>query len=315
MKRLPSIGVTFPASAAVEGLPAFSVRAEMLGFDEVWVVEDCFFSGGLVMAATALAATKELHVGLGLMPAAIRNPALAAMEIGALAWLHPGRFTAVFGHGVSSWMHQIGAAPSRRLAALGEVTSVVRALLAGETVTLAGDHVTLAGVTLERPPDIVPQILIGSTGPKGLALAGRSADGFLVAEGCGPTFVAWAKRQAYDAQQAPAHEPHSAAYAWLRIDDDEDEARSVLRPAVDQWLASGLYPEPARACGIELPLPPGAVPAGLAKEIAVVGDRMTCARAVRRYAEAGAHRLVLVAVGPEPDQQYGRFASEVLPLL
>jgi len=143
------------------------------------------------MAATALAATKELHVGLGLMPAAIRNPALAAMEIGALAWLHPGRFTAVFGHGVSSWMHQIGAAPSRRLAALGEVTSVVRALLAGETVTLAGDHVTLAGVTLERPPDIVPQILIGSTGPKGLALAGRSADGFLVAEGCGPTFVAW----------------------------------------------------------------------------------------------------------------------------
>jgi 5,10-methylenetetrahydromethanopterin reductase len=108
-----SIGVVFPAQADVAGLPAFARRTEALGFDELWVIEDCFLSGGLVMAATALAATRRVRVGLGLMPVPLRNPALAAMEIGTLARLHPGRFTPAFGHGVREWMEQSGASDVR----------------------------------------------------------------------------------------------------------------------------------------------------------------------------------------------------------
>jgi len=71
------IGVLFPARVDVATLPSFARRTEALGFDELWLIEDCFLSGGLVMAATALAATRRLRVGLGLMPAPLRNPALA----------------------------------------------------------------------------------------------------------------------------------------------------------------------------------------------------------------------------------------------
>ena len=85
------------------------------------------------MAASALAATREVTVGIGLLPAAMRNPALAAMEIAGLARLHPGRFAAAFGHGVEPWMRQIDARPANRLAALEETVAAVRALLAGET--------------------------------------------------------------------------------------------------------------------------------------------------------------------------------------
>ena len=191
-----SVGALFPAQADVSTLPAFAARVEDWGYDELWVVEDCFLSGGLVMAAGALAATESLKVGLGLMPSPLRNPLLAAMEIGALATMHPGRFTATFGHGVREWMRQAGAAPARPLAALGEVVSAVRALLRGETVSVQGSHVRLDGVALHSPPEHAPPVLIGSTGPRGLALARDLADGVLLPEGCSPAFIAQALRTA-----------------------------------------------------------------------------------------------------------------------
>ena len=54
-------------------LPAFARRAEAAGFDELWVVEDCFYSGGVAAAAAALAATARVRVGIGILPAAARN--------------------------------------------------------------------------------------------------------------------------------------------------------------------------------------------------------------------------------------------------
>jgi alkanesulfonate monooxygenase SsuD/methylene tetrahydromethanopterin reductase-like flavin-dependent oxidoreductase (luciferase family) len=310
----PSFGVVFPANAEVETLPVFAARIEGQGFDELWLVEDCFLSGGLVMAAAALAATRRLRVGLGLMAAPLRNPALAAMEIATLARLHPGRFRAAFGHGVREWMAQSGALPERRLAALAEVTSAVRALLAGDTVTSAGSHVQLTGVALERPPEPPPPILIGTTGPRGLALAGALADGFLLAEGCGPVFIERAVAQAA-AAAAGGGSPSAVVYAWLRLEDDEAHARTLLRPVLERWVEWGLFPEPAAAAGIAAPLSPGAVAPSIAARVAVVGDPPACADSARRFVEAGATTLVLVAIGGDHERQYERFAREVLPRL
>lgn len=308
------IGVLFPARVDVATLPSFARRTEALGFDELWLIEDCFLSGGLVMAATALAATRRLRVGLGLMPAPLRNPALAAMEIGTLARLHPGRFTAAFGHGVREWMRQSGALPARRLDALAEVTSSVRALLAGETITTSGSHVQLSAVALEPPPDQPPAILIGSTGPRGLALAGAHADGVLLPEGCGPAFVSHALRQASQAA-APGRRPLVVVYAWLRVEDDDEQARVALGPVVEDWIERGLFPEPAAAAGVGAALPAGPLTPSLAAELGVVGDPPACEAAVQRLLDAGAGTVVLAAVGEDHDRQYERFAREVLPRL
>jgi alkanesulfonate monooxygenase SsuD/methylene tetrahydromethanopterin reductase-like flavin-dependent oxidoreductase (luciferase family) len=310
-----SFGVVFPANADVVTLPAFAARTEAQGFDELWLVEDCFLSGGLTMAATALAATRRLRIGIGLMAAPLRNPALAAMEIGTLARLHPGRFTAAFGHGVREWMAQSGALPERRMAALAEVTSAVRALLAGDTVTTAGSHVNLTDVALEWAPDPPPPILIGTTGPRGLALAGALADGFLLAEGCGPAFVSRAVAQAAAAATRRGDSPAAVVYAWLRVEDDDERARTVLHPVLGRWIEWGLFPEPAAAAGIVAPLRRGAVASTLAAEVAVAGDPPACAASARRLIEAGATTLVLAAIGDDHDRQYERFAREVLPQL
>jgi 5,10-methylenetetrahydromethanopterin reductase len=44
-----------------EGLPAFAREVEALGVDDLWVVEDLGWNGG-VSAAAALAATQQLRV-------------------------------------------------------------------------------------------------------------------------------------------------------------------------------------------------------------------------------------------------------------
>src|SRR5918998_287431 len=183
---MPRVGVLFRPEWAPEGLPAFARGAERHGFAELWVVEDCFLAGGPTMAATGLAVTGRLRVGIGLLPAAVRNPAVVAMELAGLARLHPGRLVAAFGHGVEEWMRQIGARPPDRLVALEDTVEAVRRLLAGETLRVDGRFVHLDDVQLDHRPGEPPPILIGTTGPRALALAGRLADGFLLPEACGP---------------------------------------------------------------------------------------------------------------------------------
>ena len=50
-------------------LAPFAAATEQAGFDELWVPEDCFLSGGIAQAAVALATTSRIGVGIGIMPA------------------------------------------------------------------------------------------------------------------------------------------------------------------------------------------------------------------------------------------------------
>jgi 5,10-methylenetetrahydromethanopterin reductase len=299
------LGVMFRPEWPPEELLEFARRAERDGFDELWLVEDCFLVGGLTMAASALAVTERLRVGIGLLPAAMRNPAVAAMEIAGLARLHPDRFAAAFGHGVEDWMRQIGARPPNRLVALQEIVDAVRRLLAGETVSMDGGHVHLDDVRLAHVPGTPPPVLIGTTGPRALAIAGRVADGFLLAEGSGPAAVRWALSASGGGE--------AAVYAWLSLDDDRDAAAEALRPGLDSWRRMGLYPRLFELAGVgedASSLSPDAV-----RAMAVAGDADDCAGMVRALWDAGATSVIVVPRHEDHDAQVARFAAEVVPRL
>jgi 5,10-methylenetetrahydromethanopterin reductase len=287
------LGVVFPPEWPPEELPAFARAAERDGFAELWLIEDCFLTGGPTMAATALAVTERLGVGIGLMPVVMRNPALAAMELAGLARLHPGRLTAAFGHGVEEWMRQIGARPPDRLVALEEVVGAVRALLAGEDVSVDGRHVRLDRVRLAHVPAEPPPVLIGSTGPRALELAGRVADGFLLPEGSGPAAVRWARGLAGGV---------GAVYAWLSVDDDRDAAAEALRAGLES--RTGSYPRLFELAGVT------SVDLDAVRAMTVAGDARDCAASLTALAEAGADRVALI---PRDVEQVARFAAEVLP--
>jgi 5,10-methylenetetrahydromethanopterin reductase len=183
---------TFPAASVTE----FARRLEDGGADELWVIEDCFYTAGVSLAAAALTATERLRVGIGILPAVARNPAITAMEIATLCGLAPGRLLPGIGHGVQDWMAQMGARTPSPLTTLREVLEAVRRLLRGERVTMHGRYVTLDDVQLDQPPAQVPPLFAGVRGPKSVAMAGRSADGLVLADAVSPAYVRWALEQA-----------------------------------------------------------------------------------------------------------------------
>jgi alkanesulfonate monooxygenase SsuD/methylene tetrahydromethanopterin reductase-like flavin-dependent oxidoreductase (luciferase family) len=178
------------------------------GYDELWVVEDLPYAGGISQATLALEVTDDVRVGHGIAPAPFRNPAALAMEWATLAELYPGRFIAGVGHGVQSWMAQIGERVESPLTLLEETISSVRSLLAGETVSLDGRYIHLDGVTLTYPPSTPPLVLAGVTGPKSLMLSGAVADGTVLSEGIGPDKVREARRLIEQGRQAAGRTDH-----------------------------------------------------------------------------------------------------------
>jgi alkanesulfonate monooxygenase SsuD/methylene tetrahydromethanopterin reductase-like flavin-dependent oxidoreductase (luciferase family) len=173
------LGTVFLPGWAPERLVDVARAAERSGLDDLWFWEDCFNASGPSSAAVALAVTERITVGIGLMPAPLRQVALAAMEITTLQRLFPGRFVPVIGHGVQRWMAQLGVKPASPLTLLTEYAGALRGLLAGDEVTVAGDYVTLEGVRLTWPP-AEQRLLIGGEGPKTLALAAAHGDGTML---------------------------------------------------------------------------------------------------------------------------------------
>jgi 5,10-methylenetetrahydromethanopterin reductase len=321
---MPDFGVMFRCQKPPEALPDFVQRVEAAGYDELWVVEDCFFAGGIASAAAALARTRQIKVGLGIAPAVARNAAFTAMEFAALARLYPGRFLPGIGHGVGRWMQQIGAFPTSQLAALEEVVQAVRALLRGQRFTMDGQHVHLQEVQLDFPPAQVPPVQLGVRGAKSLALSGRSADGTILAEGAAPAYLEWARQQIAQGQaQAGRDDAHRlTVYVWASIADSREAARAVLRPTLARTLPhlssqlepAGLQDEVVQvldeygAAGFA-----AAMPARWLDLLTVSGTLQDCIASVRRFIEAGADSIVFVP--PELDEagQIERLARELLP--
>ena len=131
-------GVVFRPQSPPERLRATVEAAEAAGVAELWLWEDCFLEGGLTAATAALAWSERLRVGIGLLPVALRNPAVVAMEIATLERLFPGRFVPALGHGVLDWMGQVGARAGSPMTLLREHTAAVRDLLHGRRVDVAG---------------------------------------------------------------------------------------------------------------------------------------------------------------------------------
>ena len=184
-----TVGVVFRPQQPPEALETVVRAVDEAGVPELWLWEDCFLEGGLTTAAAALAWSRRLRVGVGLLPVPLRNPALAAMEIATIARLFPDRFVPAVGHGVLDWMGQVGARVASPMTLLREHAVAVRDLLDGHRVDTAGRYIHLDGVALDWPPPSRPPLLVGARGDKTILLAGEVADGVLLDSVTGPDVV------------------------------------------------------------------------------------------------------------------------------
>jgi alkanesulfonate monooxygenase SsuD/methylene tetrahydromethanopterin reductase-like flavin-dependent oxidoreductase (luciferase family) len=174
-----TLGVIFPPDLPPERLRSVAVAADDAGLQQLWLWEDCFKESAIATAASALAWTERLTLGIGLLPVPLRNVALTAMELATLERLFPGRVVTGIGHGVLPWMEQVGARAESPMTLLREYTGALYDLLNGSTVTTSGRYVQLDKVALDWPPATAPPLLVGAVKPRTAALAGELSDGVI----------------------------------------------------------------------------------------------------------------------------------------
>ncbi len=233
----------------------FAAYAEDRGFDAVWQAESRLVREATVPLAAYAARTERIGLGSGVSDIWSRNPARLAATFSTLDDLAPGRVRCGLGAWWDPLATKVGIVRRHPLEVMREVVTVVRALLANETVTFHGEWVHLTGVELdyvyqERRPKDVP-VYIGATGDKMLELAGEIADGVVLNYLVSPDYN----------QRALEHLEVGLSRSGRALDDldrpqlvvcsvheDEQSALDMARLMVTQYL--GQQPHLMRASGV-----------------------------------------------------------------
>jgi alkanesulfonate monooxygenase SsuD/methylene tetrahydromethanopterin reductase-like flavin-dependent oxidoreductase (luciferase family) len=304
---MTTLGCIFLPSTPPDRMVPFARAAEAAGLDEVWLWEDCFFESGIGAAGAILGATERVTVGIGVLPVPLRNVALTAMELATLSGAFPGRIVPGVGHGVQDWMGQVGARVGSPLTLLREHVDALRALVAGERLTVSGRYVSLDDVALEWPPASPPPVLSAGQGPKTLRLVGEVADGVVLVADTGIPAVRRALALVDEgraaaglapvAEAGPGSERPFRTVAFVPAATGPDAAER-LRGATAEW-------------GLDLP-----DEAALA-EYCAWGGAEQLADGLRRFVGAGATSIVVQPTKDDPDREglAAFLGEEVRPLL
>ncbi len=158
-------------------------QAEGLGYD-VLSVPDHFDRGPAPMVALAFAAeaTTTLRLGTLVLANDFRHPAAVAKEAATLDVLSDGRFELGIGAGWQTTDYERTGIPMDRpgvrIERLREAVTIIKGLLAGETVDFSGQHYAIDGLTgLPEPvrPGGPPLFVAGGS-ERVLRLAAQTAD-------------------------------------------------------------------------------------------------------------------------------------------
>jgi alkanesulfonate monooxygenase SsuD/methylene tetrahydromethanopterin reductase-like flavin-dependent oxidoreductase (luciferase family) len=168
-------------------------KAELLGFDSVWVTEhhfwdDAYMPSVLVFCAAAAALTQEITIGTSVALAPLYNPLRLAEDAATVDLLSSGRFILGLGQG---WMpHEFEALQiplAGRHIRFEETVGKLRAAWSGEFVGDDREAVLVRPAPAQRGG---PPIWIGAQREPAIRRATRIGDGFISASAFTPEILA-----------------------------------------------------------------------------------------------------------------------------
>jgi probable F420-dependent oxidoreductase len=156
--------------------------AEEVGFDSIWVGDHLLYRDGgdvtrgpweaWTMLAALAAATERVELGPLVACAAFHPPGLIAKMAATIAEISGGRFVLGLGAGWNEEEFRAFGLPfDHRVSRFEEAFTIIRGLLAGERVTVHGRYLQAEDAVLLPRPDAPPRLMIGSNGPRMLAMA------------------------------------------------------------------------------------------------------------------------------------------------
>ena len=277
-----------------------------LGYTDVWSAE-ADGADGFTPLVLASVWAPELRLGVAIIPAFTRGPAVLAQSVAALADAAPGRF--VMGIGSSSnviverWNGIPFEEPYQRTR---DAVRFLKAALQGEKIKQAYDTFEVNGFRCGIVPEVAPPILVAALREGMLRMAGREADGAIInwlsaedvktvapivhAQGEGKEIVArifvcpstdteTVRAQAKRAIAAYLNVPvYAAFHQWIGRGDR-------LQPMWDAWTDGD------RKLALEV------IPDEVVDELIIHGSPEACREHIGRYVEAGVTTPALSIMG------------------
>ncbi|MGF2944829.1 LLM class flavin-dependent oxidoreductase [Mycobacterium sp. Lab-001] len=289
------------------GLRSYLARAEELGFEAGWVLEQIVGAAPLLapleLLAWCAASTQRLRLGVAVLVTSLHDPLQLASAATAVDRLSHGRLDIGVGTGGGSRRFAaFGVDKSTYLSYFTEGLELMKAAWSDQPrVTFRGRYrdvvdLPIAPKPVQRPH---PPIWFGGLAPTALARAVRHGDAFLGAGSSTTRAFAGAAatvRRELDEQHKDAAHFTIGKRVYLMVDDDAARAR--------ERVLAGLRRIYGTMPGVE--------------DVPVSGTPDDVARGLREVIDAGAQTLLLNPVGtdvPENREQMERLAAEVIPQL
>lgn len=161
---------------------AMARAAEEVGFDSIWMGDHLLYRGdgrpergpweAWTMLAALAAVTERVRLGPLVASAAFHAPAMLAKMAATVDEVSGGRLVLGIGAGWNRAEFEAFGFPfDHRVDRFAEAFEIVRRLLAGERVTFHGRYHHVEDVLLLPRPRRSPPLMLGSSGPRMLAIA------------------------------------------------------------------------------------------------------------------------------------------------
>lgn len=303
-------------------------HAEELGYDGIFLGESHLSSiDSFQTLASCAMITQRVLLGIAVTNIVFRHPTVIAGAAASLNEISKGR--AIMGLGTGDgpvYSQGLKAMPMKQFE---EGLKLIRSLVQGDRATFPTGKVGI-GFTITKPAPIY----VSAEGPKGLQLAGRSADGVILGTGFDLQVYRWAKQKIREgAAEVSRKESDVAIIAagMLCVRDDGDEARKIVRnrianrahhnfrftyetvppeelPGVKKFVAGFDVMKP-----MEDRVDPDLVNDYLVHRFSIAGTPKECIERIEELKAAGVEHLMLTPARRVYSETVEKFATKVLP--
>jgi 5,10-methylenetetrahydromethanopterin reductase len=303
-------------------------RAEELAYDGIFLGESHLSSiDSFQTLASCAMITQRVLLGIAVTNMVFRHPTVLAGAAASLNEISTGR--AILGLGTGDGPVYSQGLKATRLIEFEEGVRLIRRLVQGNPALFPTGKVGI-GFTINKPAPIY----VSAEGPKGLQLAGRSADGVILGTGFDLRVYEWAKEN-IRAGAAEAGRNESAigiiAAGMLCVRADGDEARKIVRNRIAnrahhnfRFTLATVPPEELEGViafmdGFDVMQPmEDRVDADLVNDyliqrFSIAGNPTECIERIEELKAAGVEHLMLTPARKVYGETVEAFATKVMP--
>lgn len=319
MKLNFGFGLPWTRDVEFDTVLRYSLDAEKLGYDSVWIADHWFIPLEALTTLTALAMkTKKVKLGTAVLDANRRAPAMLAHVTATLDKISGGRLILGISSGV--WNEKtFGFSLRKKVSRFREVVEVLKKFWTEDEIYYHGQFFDFEGASIiakpvQRPH---PPIWINGFGPRMKRITGELADGFIT-QHCSPQIFKEEYEIVKDSAKKAGKDPmklEAGFAAPFAIADTYDEALSYIRESGRNTLLHfGKPPHNyAERMGFESPWEkPENVPDDAIDQCFIFGTPDDCITKIQKFADKGVKHFINLPLYPQGLKSLRFYAEEVI---